>query len=133
MTFASKWHKCSLQAAYKLWQSKVIAVPACPANQWGIFATGQPMRGSDQQVAGGEFPVSKMDQLYIEEMVRRFDEKQSMYEQGMEVAPLIVNSLKKYMKPVQQWKSTRMDLIEDIDKAVHEFQTCVHWGDPVWF
>ena len=80
-----------------------------------------------------ELPQSKMDQLYIEEMVRSFDEKQSMHADGMQVAPHIVNSLLKFQKPVQQWKSTRMDLIEDIDKAVHEFQTCVHWDDPVWF
>ena len=133
MTFASKWHKCSPQAAYKLWQSKVIGVPACPANQWGIFTTGQPMRNSDQQVADGEFPVAKMDQLYIEEMVRRFSEKQSMYEQGMEVAPLIVSSLKKYMKPVQEWKSTKMELPQDLEKAVREFKSCVHWDDHVWY
>ena len=29
----SRWHQCSLQAAYALWQYSLVGVPSCPANQ----------------------------------------------------------------------------------------------------
>jgi hypothetical protein len=66
LDFSSKWHKCSLQSAYMLWQKKQSTVPACPASQRMQLPTGQPMSQMDQFIADSEWPVTKMQILEID-------------------------------------------------------------------
>ena len=133
LQFLSKWHKVSLQSAYKLWQLKLGAVPACPANQWNILETGMPMGPSDQSIADAELPQKKVEQCRIDEQVRAYSEKQSMILDGNQFPDSIKRSLEKFEEPVKKWKSTRMTTVTEMDEAVAQFKQSVDMEDPVWF
>ncbi len=64
LSFASKWHKLPLQAAYKLWQESRMTVPAPPANQWKVLSSGQPMTVKDQVAA--EAAVTPVLQAFLD-------------------------------------------------------------------
>jgi hypothetical protein len=64
--FSAKWHNCSLQSAYMLWQKKQSTVPCCPANQSMQLETGQPMTQLDQFIATSEWPVTRLQILEID-------------------------------------------------------------------
>ena len=66
LDFSSKWHKCSLQGAYMLWQKKQSTVPCCPASQRMQLQTGQPLSQLDQFIADSEWPATKMQILEID-------------------------------------------------------------------
>ena len=129
----SKWHKVSLQSAYKLWQLKLGAVPTCPANQWAVLETGMPMGPSDQSIADMEARQSNVDQCTIDEQVRAYSEKQPMVLSGTKFPENITTSLHKFAEPVNQWKSMRMIAVSEIDEAVAQFKQSVDMDDPVWF
>ena len=64
--FSAKWHHCSLQSAYMLWQKKQSTVPCCPANQSMQLETGQPMTQLDQFIANSEWPLTRLQILEID-------------------------------------------------------------------
>ena len=76
LQFAGLWHKVSLQAAYKLWQVGGMQSPACPANQWGVLESGQPMVSCDQNKADSELPPDgRMQVLQVDAALSAVHEK----------------------------------------------------------
>ncbi len=75
LEFASKWHQCPLQAAYKLWQLRSQSVPACPAKQWKLLPQGQPLQVLDQITADSAIPEDLQSLLDIDKNLSAVHEK----------------------------------------------------------
>ena len=130
----SQWHKVSLQSAYKLWQLKLGSLPPCPARQWGVLSMGMPMGHSDQSIADTELPQCRVEQLKVDKMVHKYDEYQLFLDSGVEFndGESLMNSLKKFAAPVEQWKSTRMETAIECESAVQQFMQKIDAQDPIW-
>ena len=66
LAFNAKWHDCSVQGAYVLWQKKQSGVPACPASQRMQLETGQPLSQLDQFMADIDWPAIRLQILQID-------------------------------------------------------------------
>ena len=130
----SQWHRLSLQSAYKLWQLKLGSVPPCPANQWGVLSSGTPMAHSDQSIADTEFPQYKVEWCKVDQMVSNYGENKSLLDSGAQFddAESLMNSLKKFAAPVEQWKSTRMETAIECEEAVQQFMQNIDAQNRVW-
>ena len=71
LEFASKWHNCSLQCAYDLWQQSGHRCPPCPASQSFRLSAGVPLSPIDQWIA-------VQDQLHMPESIEQYDYKLSV-------------------------------------------------------
>jgi len=75
LQLGANWNSCSLQGAYRLWQSQSMGVPACPANQWMRVPSGQPLLPSDEAVAIAEISAGKLALKEVESRVTEFHER----------------------------------------------------------
>ncbi len=82
LKFASEWHQCPLQAAYKLWQDGRQGIPACPANQWMVFSSGQPMSVRDQLLAERHVTKELVDLSDIDSALSECHERVLLQQQG---------------------------------------------------
>jgi hypothetical protein len=138
LQFAGQWHKVSLQAAYKLWQAGGMQSPACPANQWGVLKTGQPMVSCDQNQADSELPPDgRMQVLKVDAALSAVHEKYLLITEAKSAtnySDQFIEQIREWEKEFQLW----VQLSQETDnfnflkypqsmKAVNEFAQKIKW------
>jgi hypothetical protein len=142
LQFAGQWHKVSLQAAYKLWQVGGMQSPACPANQWGVLMSGQPMVSCDQNQADSELPQSRMQVLKVDAALSAVHEKYLLITEGKSKKNYnveLVEQIKSWENEFQLWtqKSQETENFNFLKypqsmKAVDEFAQKIDWHNKLF-
>lgn len=71
LQFAARWHKCTVQSAYSLWQRRLLQVPPCPASQRFHLPTGAQMSILSQSIADrdGGLPIQYYQLLGVDKIL----------------------------------------------------------------
>ena len=142
LQFGSQWHKVSLQAAYKLWQGKLLSCPACPANQWGALQSGQPMMQLDQSIADADLPSLKLRVLTVGATLSQAHEysllfsaaklgkKSEQYLSDLTVHEQLHNEWQRTCHVTGQFDFNRH--AQDIQLSVDQFEAKINWQSAIF-
>ena len=106
----SKWHRCSLQGAYKLWQSKSGSVPPCPANQWMRLESGQPMNAVDQCLADQAVPQRAQHLQFIDTELTAVHEQYLLVQETLKAGEC-------------KWSDVELGELESVEGQWQEFRS----------
>ena len=82
LDFGSKWHKTSLQGAYKLWQLSQLSVPPPLANQWSLHQSGPPLGVLDQSIADSSLNPQLLQLMKYDRKLTKVHERQQLVQIG---------------------------------------------------
>ena len=107
LAFSAKWHQCSVQGAYLLWQKKQSSVPACPASQRMLLETGQPMSQLDQFLADSDWPAIRLKVYEIDSYLSVAHENYLLMTVAKQKFPEATQAnIMKWEAKYQQWCQT---------------------------
>jgi hypothetical protein len=141
LAFTAKWHQCSLQGAYLLWQKGQSSVPACPASQVMLLETGQPMSQLDQFMADEEWPALRLQVLEIDSGLSVAHENfLLMTVAKKQFPPATQLNISKWEAIYKQWcqtaaETSNFDLAQypnEVKKAVSEHSGSMQWDEPAF-
>ena len=140
LTFASKWHKTSLQGAYKLWQSQRLTVPAPPANQWLILKRGMPMSVLDQSIADEQLTSHVLKLMCIDSHLTTVHEKQLLVDNDIlkfdeEDQSLVDQATSFYTRLQSLCSTTKLDFNEhavELLQFISEADAAFNWKHNIF-
>ncbi|MCP4243251.1 MAG: hypothetical protein GY772_22065 [bacterium] len=141
LQFASKWHNCRLQGAYRLWQLGQLSPPAPPANQWRELEQGQPMHVQDQCMAEVDVPEELQSLFDIDSKLTTVHEKHLMHVQSKRVySEQELEDIAKYEAVYQSHKAKCQELgcwdlkshSGEITGYIQSMQKEIDWSLPIF-
>jgi hypothetical protein len=141
LAFSAKWHKCSVQGAYVLWQKKRSGVPAWPASQRMQLETGQPLPQLDQFMADIEWPEIRLQILQIDSGLSVAHENHLLMTMAQQqFSPAIQANILKWEKVYQKWcqiaiatNNFNIDQYQNqLQKAIKHHVHMIEWEQPAF-
>ena len=140
LAFSAKWHKCSVQGAYVVWQKKHSGVPACLASQRMQLETGQPLSQLDQFMADIDWPAIRLKIFQIDSGLSVAHENHLLMVAKQQLSPSIQGNILQWDKLYQKWcqiaiatNNFNIDQYpNDVNKAIKHHVHMVEWEQPAF-
>ena len=141
LAFSAKWHQCSVQGAYLLWQKKQSSVPACPASQRMLLETGQPLSQLDQYQADSDWPAIRLKVYEIDSYLSVAHENFLLMTVAKQQFPEAVQAkIHKWETQYKQWSKVAEEtdglnlnqFMEQIKEAVGKYSDSTQWDEPAF-
>ena len=136
----SKWHNCTLQAAYSIWQHDLSGFPACPPNQWGLLPTGQPLAAVDQFKADLSVTQCIKDIQYIDSRLSTIHEYELLRVSGkMSFSAADLSDIAQFLPKYHEWQAIvqefhgfSKEVDESVVQRVKNFKASVNWNSAIF-